>query len=1225
MSNEQKAIVSDSSPAIIVAAGPGTGKSLCVAARVVHLIESRGVSPEEVLVLTHGEKSAVDIQHLVDLHTRLSSQGATIASVSSFSSMLLEDYGVSRTSIPWVKDEHLVALVEDSKHLFHLRKYDPVSRHDLTWKDLVDHFTKLQSFGVTPESYKILVNSLEIHAQQAQAATASFGAKTEKEKQLMLQYRLDYVSSHKEISEAYTTFCSLKNETGKFGLVDRLPLASKLVSQDNVRAQLISKFKHIIIDQIEDWGKLEWMLLEALALHPQSLKERESFAFFGDDDLAIMEWAGAPKDAFQKIRSAFPSARLLPLTVNYRCSSEVLASARALISRNSGRLEQATGVLKNMVSHEEYSTEILPSSLSKKDNKNDSKAKKSKAGGAAKKTANSKKEIETASKGSKASKGDKKDIQTDQPTEKKISGVHTLEFKTESDEIHAIGDILHKLRSSSSEVDSNTESEALLGIDSNNILPLSGTTTQKSKSSKSSSSSSLSSALDAPRHQPKNPSSSIDPENIAPITVGVITRFKGDALNLCKTLQTIGVPVPSPLVEYPEIKFLLNILKTVLEPSDSHGLYELLCSGMFSIPGSALAKVTELHQRSTVPLREILNAYLDEILSSQTEMESMSKEDVRVIRRAKKLTALLELLDSRLGSDSMQQLVYRILQETKVLSTHRNPGSASEEKESDNIAKFLTLVEDTEAKLQNNRPAFVWSTLKRVCMQTPTGLRGEFDDFSEVVPVKTVWAAKGYEYDYVIIPHITDDRFPGRMKRNELQELLHQAAGFQMKDSEHISQMRRVLYTAMTRARKGVIFTHHTKSTHSRASLKVSRFIPEAYGVPSAKFLPTSQGTEFGVQTSSSSNASSIHSHSQGLGQSQSRLNDTEIEASHAHALRKLFGDLPPKATEEIEPSGPPRAPNRKSNASSSASKQGDESPIFGGGVFSLQTKKPLPPISLHALQVFLRCPLQFYQQFVIGVTVPTTPLSIFQEAIGAVIHSIATQQVDHRKLSSFDKLRRTFDSTWDSYGIDPVRHPEMYEQGMALSETLLDSEESLHDLASAGTKWRLTSTAADATVSSSSYKDPINKHGETISFSSASDALSEELKGNIPVILEDSFQRVYSNHHVRHFLQYSESFPPETPVLQNVARVLAWAFYKHTKTTPSKVVVEYVTARFQMKLLQFIPTPQHMVEAEAYVNSLFKPLHNGKFEAVASAQNCKRCPFGNTCPSSAMRSKSSL
>jgi superfamily I DNA/RNA helicase len=1169
LSEQQKVVVSDPSQYIIVAAGPGTGKSVCAAGKVVHLIKERRVKPEEVLVLTQGEKSARQIQRLVDVNTNMTANAATIASLSTFCSIILEDYGVSKSAIPWVKEEHLVALIEENKHLFSLSKYDPFKRHDLKWRDLVDHFAKLESFGVTPEAYASLVSTLSEQANALQSNTVLLGGKTDKEKALILQYRLEYAKSHKEIAEAYSTFSKLKESSGKFALVDRLPLASKLVSQESVRNQLLVKYKHIIIDQIEDWGKLDWKLLEVLAFHPQSIRDR-SFTIFGDDDLAIMEWAGAPRDAFQRLRTALPNAKLLPLTVNFRCNSAVLGASKSLISHNSGRMEQATGVLKTMVSHDEYDFEPLIGESSKT------------PASSSKSTVGRKKTTPNAS-----SKSTKKASISGESSENPDASVYHLEFKTESDEVHGISQLLERL------LGEKKRDEVSLPGDGKSLLQQVDLDQQSRLASES--------------RQP---------------SVGIITRFKSDANNLCKHLQAVGAPVPSPFIDHPEVKFLINILKSVLEPSDAHGLYDLLCSGMFSIPGAALAKITELHQRGSVPLRSVLTEYLNH-LDAGHDLDKMSKEDIRLLKRAKKLLALLSLLDSKLGSDSMHQLVYRILKETKVLSSHRNPHSEQEEEQSENLAKFLSLVEDTEAKLQNTRPAFVWSTLKRVCMHTPTG--NELEDDPSIIPVLTVWASKGSEYDYVIVPNITDDRFPGRLKRNELQELLHQAAGFQMKDSEHIAQMRRVLYTAMTRARKGIIFTYHTKSPHgSRIPLKISRFVPEVLGLPSAKYLPD---------------------------RSQLSISDERVPGS------------PPAPGETISlnssklssnPSEPPRAPSSTQHSSTHK-----ESEVFGGGVFTLQANGKLPPLSLHALQVFMRCPLQFYQQFIINVNIPNTHLSIFQEAIGAVLHAISTQTVDYAKLSSFDKLRKTFDATWDAYGVNPVRNPEMYEQGMALSETLLDSEESHNDMVLANQKWKLavkvpllansgsskpveeekTASKASAASKSSSKSSKASKTSSAsqnqsviIASSSAIPHTEPAWKTSLPVTspstsstntgnsleYEDEFHRIYSDHHIRHYLQYSESFPPETPVLQNLARIIGWAYYKHHKVTPRKVIIEYITARFQMKLLQFAPNPQHMVEAETYINSLTQQLLLGKFEANASPQNCKRCPLGNTCPSSA-------
>jgi superfamily I DNA/RNA helicase len=1163
LSAEQKRIVSDPSQYIIVAAGPGTGKTVCAAGKVVHLIQKRDVKPEEILVLTQGEKSARQIQHLVDLSTNMTASSATIRSVSSFCSILLDDYGVSSNSIPWVKEEHLVTLVEDNKKLFTLSKYNPQKRNDLKWRDLVDHFAKLESFGVTSESYATHIATLTEQAAAMQSNSALWTGRTEKEKELMMKYRFDFVESHKEIADAYTTFINLKSIKGKFALTDRLPHASSLISQPSVRSQLLSRYKHIIVDQLEDWGKLDWKVLETMALFPRSISER-SFTFFGDDDCAIMEWAGAPRDAFQQIRSIFTDGTMLPLTTNYRCNIAVLEAARSLISNNVGRLEQASGVLKSMVSYEGKTVDSKPLKYDKLTAKAKKKAEKEAALNASSAAEPKAITINLPTGRQKYTTTTNSNSNNSKNKTPELPPVYHLEFKTESDEVHGISDLLAKL------LGQHTKSDSISSFQS---------------VATSSSSSSSSSSLPTIQQQLKN---DIEQDSNRQTSVAIVTRFKTDALNLCKHLQTIGAPVPSPLAENPEIKFIVNILKTVLEPSDAHGLYDLLCSGMFSIPGAALAKITELHQRSTLPLRTIVTEFFNKVLQSETEMQAISKEDLRILKKAKKLLTLLNLLDSKVGSDSMQQLVYRILKETNVLASHRNPHSEREEQQSDNIAKFITLVEDTEKKLQNTRPAFVWSTLKRVCTHTPTGT--EIEDDPSVIPVRTAWASKSYEYDYVIVPYCTDDRFPGRLKRNELQELLYQAAGFTMKEDEHVSHMRRVLYTAMTRARKGVIFTYHAKSAHGKKE-RISRFVPEALGVPSARYLPDRvQPSLYG----------SDHSFD-----SPSTTGPSFISSSQFSSLLQNPGALPP-----------PRAPTTTTTTTTTSyPPKRESSPVFGGGVFTLESTK-LPAISLHGMQVFLRCPLQFYQQFILNVAVPNTPLAIFQEAIGAVIHSIASQEVDNTKLSSFDKLRKTFDATWKRYSIDPVRNPEMYEQGMALSETLLDSDEGLHDLIQSNTEWRLGVNLAT----------PSNPHttSSPILISNVT-APESSWSANNPrnsVEFADSFSRVYSDNHVRYYLQYSEDFPPDTSVLQNLARVIAWVYYKHNKATPSRVVIEYITARFQMKLLQFAPSPQHMIEAENYLNSLAKQLISGKFEANASPPNCKRCPFSNTCPSSLARTR---
>lgn len=67
-------------------AGPGTGKTLVVARRILFLIQNEGVSPDDILVLTFTRAAAKELRHRIlsgigDLSSRI-----TISTLHSYAS-----------------------------------------------------------------------------------------------------------------------------------------------------------------------------------------------------------------------------------------------------------------------------------------------------------------------------------------------------------------------------------------------------------------------------------------------------------------------------------------------------------------------------------------------------------------------------------------------------------------------------------------------------------------------------------------------------------------------------------------------------------------------------------------------------------------------------------------------------------------------------------------------------------------------------------------------------------------------------------------------------------------------------------------------------------------------------------------------------------------------------------------------------------------------------------
>ena len=67
---QQEAVSQDPSRPCLVIAGPGAGKTAVIAARCRYLIESAGIKPSEILVLTFTRAAAFEMQERFRLLTK---------------------------------------------------------------------------------------------------------------------------------------------------------------------------------------------------------------------------------------------------------------------------------------------------------------------------------------------------------------------------------------------------------------------------------------------------------------------------------------------------------------------------------------------------------------------------------------------------------------------------------------------------------------------------------------------------------------------------------------------------------------------------------------------------------------------------------------------------------------------------------------------------------------------------------------------------------------------------------------------------------------------------------------------------------------------------------------------------------------------------------------------------------------------------------------------------
>ncbi|HMM86039.1 UvrD-helicase domain-containing protein [Azohydromonas sp.] len=106
-----------------------------------------------------------------------------------------------------------------------------------------------------------------------------------------------------------------------------LPLA--LLQRDvAVRDKWRERFRHVLVDEVQDTNAVQYDLLKAL------VGERGVFTAVGDDDQSIYGWRGATLDNLKRLPQDYPRLKVIALEQNYRSTGHILRAANAVIAAN---------------------------------------------------------------------------------------------------------------------------------------------------------------------------------------------------------------------------------------------------------------------------------------------------------------------------------------------------------------------------------------------------------------------------------------------------------------------------------------------------------------------------------------------------------------------------------------------------------------------------------------------------------------------------------------------------------------------------------------------------------------------------------------------------------------------------------------------------------------------------------------------------------------------------
>jgi DNA helicase II / ATP-dependent DNA helicase PcrA len=303
LDESQKAAARVPSGPILIAAGPGTGKTRTLVARVLYLL-GQGVPPESILVLTFSNKAAEELRARIGRAAPEAAQFIRMETFHSFSLELLRKYGteIGLPSNPTIIDPvDAMFMLEKSLPELSLDHYQNLYEPTIFLMDILRAVSRAKDENVGPEYYTELAQAMQ------EAATPSTDEMVAAEKAF-------------EVARVYRFYQDRLRQEGQLDFGDLICRSVALLRERaDVRAAVQGTYSHVLVDEYQDVNRASGLLLREL------VGDGEGLWAVGDVRQSIHRWRGATTANMRLFSRDFPLAKEpLRLEKNYRSQPPIV-------------------------------------------------------------------------------------------------------------------------------------------------------------------------------------------------------------------------------------------------------------------------------------------------------------------------------------------------------------------------------------------------------------------------------------------------------------------------------------------------------------------------------------------------------------------------------------------------------------------------------------------------------------------------------------------------------------------------------------------------------------------------------------------------------------------------------------------------------------------------------------------------------------------------------------
>lgn len=291
----------------LLEAGPGTGKTQTLTARVTHLL-ARGVDPRRILVLTFSNRAAGELTERIAGPGNDALAAMWIGTFHGFGLDVLHTFGdrIGRGRKPTLLDRAgAIALLEDElprlSFRHHRDLYDPTT----VVAEMLSAISRAQDEMCDHAHYAHLAGQMKAAAEQLNGEAYVKAMET--------------ADRAAEVAVLYARYDQLKKAQGLVDFGDLVMLAVNLLEDDDVAASHYrGRYHHVLVDEYQDVNRASVRMLKALKPDGKGLWA------VGDARQSIYRFRGASSRNMALFKRDFDGAKDGGLSINYRSSEEIV-------------------------------------------------------------------------------------------------------------------------------------------------------------------------------------------------------------------------------------------------------------------------------------------------------------------------------------------------------------------------------------------------------------------------------------------------------------------------------------------------------------------------------------------------------------------------------------------------------------------------------------------------------------------------------------------------------------------------------------------------------------------------------------------------------------------------------------------------------------------------------------------------------------------------------------